>query len=293
MDIESHEVRSNRELWDNLAKVHVDSAFYDVPGFLTGRSTLKPIELDMLGDVRGKSVLHLQCHFGQDTLSLARLGASVTGVDFSGVAITQARELNDRLGLDAKFIQCDVNQLDQFLEGPFDIVFASFGVIGWHSDLTPWARIVAHFLKPEGRLCFAEFHPVLWMLSDDHSKIGYSYFKAQVIIGENTTSYANRDATDLGTSYCWNHSLGEFFQALESQGLVIRNFQEYDYSPHCCFADATGSDGRYYIRGLEHMLPLAYSLTASKEAATPPPAPASPATRADALQEHPATGSQA
>jgi SAM-dependent methyltransferase len=261
---ETKEVRSNRELWDNLARVHVGSQFYDVPSFLKGKSSLGSIELDQLGDVRGKSILHLQCHFGLDTLSLARLGASVTGVDFSEVAIENARELNNRLGLDAKFVQADVNQLDKALEGEFDIVYASFGVIGWHSDLVKWARIAAHFLKKDGKFCFAEFHPVLWMFSDDHSKVAYSYFKSDPIISENEKSYANRDVARMGTSYCWNHSLGEFFHALESHGLKIKNFKEYDYSPYGFFQDATEEDGRYYIKGLEHMLPLAYALTATR-----------------------------
>jgi ubiquinone/menaquinone biosynthesis C-methylase UbiE len=261
---EAKEVRSNRELWDNLARAHVDSSFYDVPSFLKGRCSLTDIELNLLGDVHGKSLLHLQCHFGLDTLSLARLGASVTGVDFSQVALEKARELNKQLGLEARFVQCDVNQLDQFLEGEFDIVFASFGVIGWHSDLSKWTRIVARFLKKGGRFCFAEFHPVLWMLSDDHSRIAYSYFQSDVIVGENETSYANPDVRNLGTSYCWNHSLGEVFAALESHGLTIRNFKEYDYSPMSFFPDVTEKDGRYYIQGLEHMLPLVYSLTATK-----------------------------
>ncbi|MBC8003184.1 MAG: class I SAM-dependent methyltransferase [Opitutaceae bacterium] len=258
------EVRSNQELWDNLTRVHVDSPFYDVPGFLKGKSSLTQIELDLLGDVRGKSVLHLQCHFGLDTLSLARLGASITGVDFSSVALKTARELNDRLQLDARFIQSDVNQLDSSLEGGFDIIFASFGVIGWHADLGEWARIVSRFMNKTGRFCFAEFHPVLWMLSDDHSKIKHSYFRADPIVEENAKSYADPGAGSLGTSYCWNHSLGELFQALESQGLTIKNFKEYDYSPYRSFSGSTAEDGRYYIKGLEHMLPLTYSLTAIK-----------------------------
>jgi ubiquinone/menaquinone biosynthesis C-methylase UbiE len=261
---ESREVRSNRELWDNLTEVHVHSKFYDVPGFLKGRSSLTQIDAEQLGEVRGKSILHLQCHFGLDTLSLAREGAAVTGVDFSGAAIEYARKLNDQLGLDATFIQCDVNELDQHLSGEFDIVYASFGVIGWHSDLVKWTGIVNRFLKKGGRFCFAEFHPVLWMLSDDHSKIAYSYFKSAPIIGENEKSYADPEAAGLGTSYCWNHSLGELFQTLEGHGLAIKNFREYDYSPYRNFQDATEKDGRYYIKGLEHVLPLVYSLTAVK-----------------------------
>ena len=259
---ESLETRSNRELWDKLAEVHVGSSFYDVPGFLAGASALNEIELAMLGDARGKSVLHLQCHFGLGTLSLARMGAVVTGVDFSTVAIQKARDLNDQLGLQARFITCDVNDLDQHLDDKFDIVFASFGVIGWHADLDRWARIVSHFMKPEGKFFFAEFHPVWWMLGDDHTRVAYSYFKSDVIIEENQKSYADPEGPVLGTSYGWNHSLGEVFQVLESQGLTIKAFKEYDYSPYPSFPNAVAKAGRYYAPTLEHLLPMVYSLTA-------------------------------
>lgn len=265
LENEAMAVRSNRELWNNLARVHIHSRFYDVPSFLKGKSSLNPIDLQVLGDVRGKSVLHLQCHFGMDTLSVARMGAVATGVDFSDVAIKKARELNDTLGLDAKFIISDVNQLDNSLDETFDIVYASFGVIGWHSDLGKWARIVSRFMKRNGRLCFAEFHPVLWMLSDDHSKVGYSYFKSDPIVEENAKSYADPKSKNLGTSYCWNHGLGELFGALENHGLTIKNFKEYDYSPYSTFQDEVEKGGKYYIKGFEHMLPLAYSLNAIKE----------------------------
>jgi SAM-dependent methyltransferase len=262
---EAKETKSNRELWNNLAQVHFDSKFYDLRGFLKGKSALNAIEQRLLGDVRGKSVLHLQCHFGLGTLSLARAGAVVTGVDFSEVAVAKARELNEKLGLDARFITCDVNQLDRFLDGKFDVVYASFGVIGWHCDLGNWARIISHFLKRNGRFCFAEFHPVLWMLGDDHSNIGYSYFKSGVITETNPKSYADPAAKIVGTSFCWNHSLGEVFGALEGQGLAVKNFEEYDYLPYRSFPDAVGRSGRYRVKGLERMLPLAYSLTASRE----------------------------
>mgnify|MGYP001178175407 CR=1 FL=1 len=256
---------SNRRLWNNLASIHPQTKFYDVDGFIEGRCSLTEIEQDVLGDIAGKKVLHLQCHFGLETLSMARRGAAVTGVDFSDVAVRKARALNDQLKLDAQFVCCDVNELDQYLDDKYDLVFASFGVIGWHCDLGKWARIVAHFMKDGGRFCFAEFHPVLWMLSDDHKRFEYSYFKGEVLVVENEGSYADPDATDMGTAYSWNHSLSELFQALEDHGLVIRDFREYDYSPYPCFQDAVGENGRYRIKDLEKTLPLAYSLSAMKE----------------------------
>jgi SAM-dependent methyltransferase len=255
----------NRDLWNRLAEVHVNSSFYDVAGFLQGRDSLTPIEQEILGDVAGKLVLHLQCHFGMDTLSLARRGAQVTGVDFSEVALEKARQLNDRMGLDARFVLCDVNELPKHLEGQFDIVFASFGVLGWHPDLNRWASVVAHFLKPGGRFCLAEFHPVLWMLNDDHSGIGYSYFKKAPIVMTNEKSYADPQAGIMGASHCWNYSLGELFGALESNGLSINGFKEYDYSPWNLFANGVGADGKYYIKHLKEMIPLSFSLVATKK----------------------------
>ncbi len=258
------QLESNRSLWNKLASIHPGTKFYNNEGFLEGRDSLTEIEQEMMGEVAGKKILHLQCHFGQDSLSLARKGAIVTGVDFSEVAIQKAKSLAVKLSLNANFVCCDVNELDQHLDEKFDIVFASFGVIGWHSNLAHWSGIVAHFLKDGGRLCFAEFHPVLWMLSDNHKSFEYSYFKQDVIIGENEGSYADPNAKELGTSYCWNHSLSEFFQSLESNGLIVRNFREFDYSPYACFSNAVGEDERFQIKGLEKTLPLTYSLTAYK-----------------------------
>ncbi|MDB6054118.1 MAG: Methyltransferase type 11 [Verrucomicrobiales bacterium] len=261
---ESAEVRSNRELWNNLSSVHPSSAFYDVPRFLTGQSALNCIEQELLGDITGKTILHLQCHFGLGTLSMARMGAIVTGVDFSEVAIQKARELNGQLKLKANFVEQDVNRLDEVLQGEFDIVFASFGIIGWHKDLARWARIVSHFLKADGKFVFAEFHPTFWMLSEDHSRVAYSYFQADAIVEENQKSYAAPEAGVLGTSYCWNHGLAEVFQALEQEGLTVMNFREYDFSPYPIFQATTEKEGRYYIQGMEHLVPLVYSLTARK-----------------------------
>jgi SAM-dependent methyltransferase len=256
--------RANKELWNNLANAHINSQFYDVKGFLQGRSSLSAIALDLVGPVETKSVLHLQCHFGMDTLSLARMGAEVTGVDFSETAIEKAGKLNDLLGLKAKFVVCDVNTLDVHLQGKFDLVFTSFGVLGWLSDLERWAFIVSHFLKEGGAFCLAEFHPVLWMLNDHQSGIEHSYFKKAPIVTPDQKSYAVPEAGGMGASYRWNHSLGEVFGALEAAGLNIFDFKEYDYSPCNIFAQGVETGGKHYIKGLEGIVPLVYSLRARK-----------------------------
>ncbi|MGO8700366.1 MAG: class I SAM-dependent methyltransferase [Limisphaerales bacterium] len=257
--------KANKDLWDKLARINVKSKFYDVAGFVKGKSSLHPIVLNLLGPIEAKSILHLQCHFGMDALSLARMGAVVTGVDFSEAAIEEARKLNDLLGLDGKFVVCDVDVLDEHLSGKFDMIFASFGVLGWHSDLERWALIVSHFLKEGGTFCLAEFHPALWMLNEEQSRIEHSYFKKAPIISPDEKSYADPEAGSMGTSYCWNHSLGEVFGALETAGLEVFGFKEYDYSPYNIFANGVETDGNYYIKGFEGIIPLAYSLSARRK----------------------------
>ena len=134
----------NREAWNKRTKVHLESSFYDQEAFLKGASSLNPIELELLGDVRGKSILHLQCHFGQDSISLARLGAKVTGVDLSDQSIAEARKLSEQCHVDVHFIESDVLELNGKLDGQFDVVFTSYGTIGWLPDLEKWAGLLPH-----------------------------------------------------------------------------------------------------------------------------------------------------
>ena len=165
--------------------LHVGSEMYDVEGFKKGRSSLSDIEVSELGPLihEGTTLLHLQCHFGLDTLSWARRGAVVTGVDFSGEGIATARGLADEVGLSARatFVQSDVLALPDVLQGSFDVVFTSWGALIWIGDLERWAQVVAHFLKPGGTFYIAEFHPYAFLLADDSSsdslRIGYPYFQ--------------------------------------------------------------------------------------------------------------------
>ncbi|MCC7297291.1 MAG: class I SAM-dependent methyltransferase, partial [Bacteroidia bacterium] len=149
-------LETNRDSWNKRTEIHYSSAFYDLEGFIAGKSSLQDIELQLLGDIQNKSVLHLQCHFGQDTLSLARMGAEVTGVDFSDAAIKKATELAEIVQQKARFICADIYNLPAHLNEHFDIVFTSYGTIGWLPDLEKWAKIVSHFLKPGGSFVFAE-----------------------------------------------------------------------------------------------------------------------------------------
>ncbi len=257
---------ANKELWNQRTTVHKDSSFYNLEGFKAGEPVLTPIELSELGDVNGKSLLHLQCHFGMDTLDWARRGAVVTGMDLSDNAITEARRLNDELGLQAKFICCNVYDLPAHLDEKFDIVFTSYGVVGWLPDLDKWAGIIARYLKPGGTFYIAEFHPVVWMFDDDFTHIKYSYENRELIITENQGTYTDRNADIKGKEYSWNHSLSEVLNALINAGLGIRLFNEHMYSPYPCFREVTEFEpGKWYIKGMEGKIPMVYSIRAQKK----------------------------
>ncbi|KAA9331710.1 class I SAM-dependent methyltransferase [Adhaeribacter soli] len=259
-------LEKNRQLWNARTEVHVQSNFYDLENFLRGRSSLNDIELNLLGDLQGKSVLHLQCHFGQDSISLARLGAIVTGVDLSDKAIEKARELDRQTETNAEFICSDLYELPEHLHKKFDLVFTSYGTIGWLPDLDKWAKVVAHFLKPGGRFIFAEFHPVLWMFDDDLEKVAYSYFNAGPIIETESGSYADRHA-DLKQEFVWwNHGLGEVLSSLLQNGLELISFEEFDYSPYNIFRNSVEiAPNKFRVAHLENKIPLVYALTAVKK----------------------------
>lgn len=266
MSTDLNYIEINKALWDEKTRHHLTSAFYDVEGFRNGQSSLKDIELSLLGSIDGKKVLHLQCHFGQDTLSLARMGAQVTGVDLSQNAINAAKELATGLDLDARFICSDVYAVTEVLPGTFDIVFTSYGTIGWLPDMDKWAHTIAHYLKPGGLFVFAEFHPVMWMFDNDFTHIQYSYFNRGEIIENEPGTYADRNAPMQLTSVSWNHNLAEVMQALINAGMEIEVFGEYDYSPYNCVKNMVEiSPGKYQIKGMEGKLPLVYSLRAIKK----------------------------
>lgn len=263
---------ANRDLWNKRTVIHKDSVFYDLASFKSGENVLTPIELSELGEVKGKSMLHLQCHFGMDSLNWARLGANVTGIDFSDEAIKEAKKLNDELGMHATFICSNVYDLKKELNEKFDIVFTSYGTIGWLPDLDKWAEIISHNLKPGGIFYIADFHPALWMFDDEFTHIKYSYDNKEVIVTESQGTYTDRNADIKAKEYGWNHSISEILNALINQGLKIRHFNEFMYSPYPCFnntvefekACPTNRWGKWHIKGLEGKIPMVYSIIAKK-----------------------------
>jgi len=266
---------ANKQLWNQRTAVHKDSSFYNLAGFKAGENVLTSIELNELGDVKGKTMLHLQCHFGMDSLSWARLGADVTGVDLSDVAIEEAKKLNEELGLNAKFICANVYDLSLDSRGSkippleggeaFDIVFTSYGTIGWLPDLQPWAKMIAERLKPGGIFYMADFHPVLWMFDDEFTHFQYSYENREVIVTESEGTYTDRDADIKGKEYGWNHSISEILNALIANGLQIGQFNEFMYSPYACFRNTVEFEkDKWHIKGLEGKIPMVYSIRAIK-----------------------------
>jgi len=256
---------ANRQGWNLKTNVHESSSFYDLEAWKGGHDSLNPIELREVGDVSGKKMLHLQCHFGQDTLSWARHGARVTGCDLSDKAISLARKLSRELQIPARFVRCNVYDLPQHLGGKFDIVFTSYGTIGWLPDLDRWASVVAHFLKRKGFFYIADFHPVIWMMDDEMEHLKYAYHNAGVIETEQEGSYADRYADIKYKEFGWNHSLSEIINSLIRHGLRIEFLNEYPYSPYDCFSKTVrGEDGNYRIQGLENVLPMVYSIKATK-----------------------------
>ena len=182
MNTKTDYLKINRESWDARTMVHVDSEFYGTAEILAGKTTLNSSELALLGNIQDKKILHLQCHFGLDSISLSRMGASVTGVDFSEKAIEQARVLSQKVKEEIDFICSDVYELK--LNQTFDIIFSSYGVIGWLPDMDKWAKIISSHLKHGGKFVFVEFHPVVWMFDNKFEKIEYDYAKKDEIIEE-------------------------------------------------------------------------------------------------------------
>lgn len=257
----------NRKSWNALADVHVTSSFYDMEGFMKGNTSLREIELGLLEDISGKDLLHLQCHFGQDTFSLERLGATVTGVDFSDSAIAHAQAIAAQLHSKAAFVQSDLYSLPSCLDKKFDVVFSSYGTIGWLPDIQKWAHIVSTYLKPGGTFYFVEFHPAVWMFDNDFNHISYSWFNGEPIIEEEEGSYADREANIQRKSVSWNHGLGEVVQAVIDHGMEIQILREYDFSPYNCLNGMRESAlGRFIIEKFGNKMPLVYALVARKKA---------------------------
>lgn len=281
---------SNRASWDERVPIHVASEGYNRDGFLRGEKLLCPVEMAEVGDVTGRTLLHLQCHFGMDTLNWARLGATVTGIDFSEPAVEAARALSRDSGLPGRFLVGNVYDAPQLLDEQFDIVYTAVGALNWLPDIRSWARVAAGFVKPGGFLYVYEGHPMLWTLDDERDDrqliVGYPYFeRPEPMAWDTDTTYVDGPPLSHTRTYEWNHGLGEIVTAIIDAGLRLEFLHEHKDVPWQALPwmepaaggdDATGDElatARYNSRDLwrlpeaqRDLVPLMYSLKAVRPA---------------------------
>ena len=264
-------IQGNKELWNEWADINYHSASYDVPGFMAQRDVFPEGDIvrEGVGDVAGKSLLHLQCHFGKDTLRFALLGAQVTGIDFSERAITYARDLATQMQLPTTFIQSDLYELPQHLKGQFDVVFTSHGVLGWLPDLERWGAIVAQFLKPGGIFFIVEGHPTMYLFDDETTdlRVKYTYFYSDepIITAPHVGNYADPNAQITHPEYGWQHSMADIVNALLSHGLQIEYLREYPFMSWQGFPALIADDhGNWTMPPDQPQLPLSFAIRAHK-----------------------------
>ena len=260
-------LKHNADSWNKRLASHLSSDFYNLEKFKKGWCSLNPIDLEFLGKLKEKKVLHLQCHFGQDTLSMARYGADCVGIDLAEKAIEKARSLSEELNIPARFIQGNVLDTAELVqEEKFDVVFTSYGTIIWLPDLKPWASAISKVLKPNGRLVFIDFHPFLWTLDDEFKSIKYGYSNQEAIIEIEKGTYADPEADFETNNVTWNHTVSEIWNSLNDVDLQISRFDEFDYVPYPCFPNLRKDSERVYR--FEHFkapFPMLLALEARKK----------------------------
>ncbi|MDF1794110.1 MAG: class I SAM-dependent methyltransferase, partial [Thalassobaculaceae bacterium] len=267
---------ANRAKWDELVQPHLTSGFYSVDALRDGTRRLDPIVERELGDVSGLSILHLQCHFGLDTLTLARRGARVTGLDFSPEAITVARGLAAETGLDATFVEGDLYAAPELIEGAFDLVFTTWGTICWLPDLAGWARIASGFLKPGGALYYADCHPMAYVWDEGegactpatgHLKAKYPYFHdtAPTVL-DDPDDYGSDHKTENTLTYEWAHPVGEIVTTVARAGLVFEFLHEHTEIAWALLPSLVQQESGLHSwpAGTDPVLPLSLSFKAVK-----------------------------
>ena len=270
---------ANQRNWDSRAPVHAASKLYNLDKFVADPQHLSSVvefDRDYIGDVTDKSLVHLQCHIGTDTLSWARLGAQVTGLDFSATSLEIARDLAERAGIDARFVEAELYDAPQVLAGEqFDIVYTGVGSLGWLPDIRGWARVVAELLAPGGTLLIREGHPMMWALdetrTDDQLVVTLPYFEhAEPLRWDEDETYSDNPtgiAMEHTVVYDWNHGLGEILTAVLDAGLTIRTFVEHRELEWQAWPlwELDESTGRYRLpEHLRDRVPAMYTLVATK-----------------------------
>lgn len=268
-------VRKNQELWDEWTEINVRSAFYDVEGFKRQPPPLDSLVRAGLGDLAGRSVLHLQCHFGLDTLRVAREAREAVGVDLSSKAVAFARGLAEELGVPARFVESDLYDLPAALDGEFDLAFSSYGAIEWLPDLPRWGQLVARYLRPGGAFFLADAHPTMLLFdgeAQDGLHVRYPYFQpaAPIEILPTVGNYADPAAPVTKPAYSWPHPLSEVVMALVRAGLVLEELREHDHviwkAFPFCVEETVDGERRWRLPAHLPQLPLLFSLRARKPA---------------------------
>ena len=264
--------KTNLRRWNELVEINAKSKFYNLDGFKSGKSSLFPIELKEIGDVEGKTLLHLQCHFGMDTLSFARMGAKVTGIDFSDKAITLARQLSKELDVPANFINANIYEIPDILDDKYDIVFTSNGVIGWLPDLFKWAEIINYCLKPGGIFYIVENHPYGNLIDEKYTEafqVGYDYFNEgkPYHFDENDGAYADPNIKLQNfETYDWFHPMEHVINSLLNVGLELEFFHEFPFSFFQIHPDMKQREDKYWeFHTFKHSVPMIFSIRAHKK----------------------------
>lgn len=258
-------IKANKDWWNKATSIHVNSKLYGIEEFKKGKSNLNTIELEELGDVKSRTLLHLQCHFGMGTISWAREGAIATGVDFSDESIKLAKKLSEDVGVPTEFICSDIYRLPEILDKKFDVVFTSYGVLAWLPDIKKWAKVVSHFLKEGGIFYIAEIHPLTNIFSKDF-KIADSYFKKDPYIEESGPDYTDNHVNIEGKTVEWIHTLGDIVSALVEEGLKIGFLHEFPFTVYDQFPGLLEENKKGYwkFKDPNTQIPLLFSLKALK-----------------------------
>ncbi|MCL5071360.1 MAG: class I SAM-dependent methyltransferase [Actinobacteria bacterium] len=264
--VKMHDMKgANKNWWNNVAPIHANSKFYDLASFRKGKSSLFSIEKEEIDNIKGKRLLHLLCHFGMDSLSWAREGADVTGVDISDRSIRLARKLSKETGIPAKFICSDIFDLPSVLNKKFDIIFASYGVLCWLSSIKKWSKTINNFLDTDGMFYMVELHPFTNILSSDF-EISYKYFEKGPYIDDSPGTYADWNAKINSATYLWSYSISDVVNSLICEGLKIEFIHEFPFTMYDQFPGLMEKNkkGQYVFKNKKIQIPLLFSLKATK-----------------------------
>jgi len=255
----------NKKWWNAVTPIHAVSELYNLSAFKKGKTSLSSVELKELGNVKGKSLLHLMCHFGMDTLSWAREGATVTGVDISNESITLAKKLSEEITVPGTFICSDIYALPKILTKKFDIIFMSYGVLLWLSNIKKFGKILYHFLKKGGTFYIIELHPFTNMLHSDVT-FYYKYFDKGPYLDDSEGTYSNWNAEIKGETYVWFYTFSDIINSLLSAGLSLEYIHEFPFTMYDQFPGfmKKNKKGQFVLKMNTMQIPLLFSLKATK-----------------------------